>query len=145
MLSVTLHAYTASLRKLFISIIERQVSPIKVNVTPKSLRIAEGSSALFLCTANTVFITYTRSWTKDGYRLLPQNAKVFDGTLAFHNAKRSDSGVYTCSASNQLSVDSATVVLSVGGKILLTFILKWQKLGLLRGQQGDAVQLEICV
>lgn len=94
---------------------EHRVSPIKVNVTPKSLRITEGSSALFLCSVNTNLITHTRSWSRDGYRLLPDTAKVHDGTLAFHNARREDTGVYTCSASNQVTVDSATVVLSVGG------------------------------
>ena len=80
-----------------------------------SLRITEGSSALFLCTVNTEIITYTRSWSREGYLLLPGSAKVLDGTLYFHNARKEDSGVYTCSAFNQVSVDSATVVLSVGG------------------------------
>ena len=94
---------------------EHQVPPIKVSVTPKSLRVTEGSSILFLCSVNTNLITHTRSWSRDGYRLLPDTAKVHDGTLIFNNARREDTGVYTCSASNQVTVDSSTVVLSVGG------------------------------
>ena len=95
-----------------------------MSVTPKSLRVAEGASALFLCNVNTALLTISRSWSRDGYRLLPETAEVVDGTLAFRNARREDSGVYTCSASNQVTVDSATVIISVGGtKIhrLITF------------------------
>ena len=106
-------------------ILELQVPPIEIKVTPKSLRITEGSTALFLCSVNTVATTHTRSWSREGYRLLPSNAKVLDGTLSFRNAKKEDSGVYTCSASNQVSVDSATIVLSVGGKTLVFKVRLW--------------------
>lgn len=101
-------------RLVFIS--EGPVPVIKVSVSPKSLRITEGSSALFMCSVNNVLVTHTRSWTRDGYRLLPSSAEVIDGTLSFRSARKVDSGVYSCSASNQVSVDSATVLLSVGGK-----------------------------
>ena len=96
----------------------RAVMPITVTATPRSLRITEGSSALFLCSVRWSIITSTRSWSRDGYGILPASALVHDGTLAFKNAGKYDSGVYTCTASNQVTTATATVVLSVGGKFI---------------------------
>ncbi len=62
-------------------------------------------------------VTHTKSWSREGYRLLPPSAKSHDGTLVFKNAKEKDSGVYTCTASNQATTASATVVLIVGGRL----------------------------
>eukprot|EP00794_Sanderia_malayensis_P015275 gene15275-16851_t len=109
--------YGVSSKKVWMNIYERKVFPIEVSVSPKSLRISEGSSALFLCSVSWNPVTHTRSWSREGYRLLPPTAKAHDGTLIFKNARKSDSGVYTCTASNQVTVASTTVVLSVGAVI----------------------------
>ena len=99
-----------------------KIPSINVKVTPKSLRIAEGSTARFKCSATSI-VTHSLSWSRDGYRKLPLKATVSDGVLLIRNASREQSGRYTCAASNQISVDTVSVSLHIGGKCWLSFQL----------------------
>jgi len=93
-------------------VIDYSLKRIRVKVSPRSLRIEQGSAARFICSDNSE-TTSTLTWTYDGNKL-PKEAIVRNGILTIANVQRKHSGLYRCSGSNQYSSDVVTAQLSVG-------------------------------
>ena len=83
-------------------------------VSPKTLTVDEGGSALFLCSVsgnpNPVIM-----WSKTNRQ--SSRSMVSGGKLLLKNVRGSDSGTYNCSAVNKLGQARALVQLIVNGKI----------------------------
>ena len=95
-----------------------------MNVSPKTLRIDQGNDARFICSASSE-TTSTVQWSRDS-DILPSEAVVQNGLLTIKNVKRKHSGLYTCTGSNQHSVDKVSVHLRVGGKVIIVSKFRFQ-------------------
>ena len=95
-----------------------------MNVSPKTLRIDQGNDARFICSARSE-TTSTVQWSRDS-DILPSEAVVQNGLLTIKNVKRKHSGLYTCTGSNQHSVDKVSVHLRVGGKVIIVSKFRFQ-------------------
>ena len=93
------------------------ISAPVVAVSPKTLTVNEGVSALFHCSVsgnpNPVIV-----WSKTNRQSSPSVAS--GGKLLLKNVRVSDSGTYNCSAVNILGRAQALVQLIVNGKIVMT-------------------------
>ena len=93
------------------------ISAPVVAVSPKTLTVNEGGSALFQCSVsgnpNPVIV-----WSKSNRQSSPSVAS--GGKLLVKNVRVSDSGTYNCSAVNILGQAQALVQLIVNGKIVMT-------------------------
>ena len=91
------------------------ISAPVVAVSPKTLTVNEGGSALFQCLASgnpkPVIV-----WSKTNRQSSPSVVSV--GNLLLKNVRGSDSGTYNCSAVNILGQAQALVQLIVNGKIV---------------------------
>ncbi|XP_070560391.1 basement membrane-specific heparan sulfate proteoglycan core protein-like isoform X2 [Ptychodera flava] len=83
---------------------------------PTTLQVPEGDTAKIVCKAISQ-VTYTLVWTKVGGSL-PVGATDFMGILTIPNVKAEDSGMYTCTGSNQFAVDQGNARLIVGGETM---------------------------
>lgn len=62
------------------------------------------------------------NWLKDGRLNIAPHVTNVDGTLYFHDVKKSDEGLYTCIAhSDQQGFINASVYIAVVGKKIATF------------------------
>ena len=95
------------------------ISAPVVAVSPKTLKVNEGGSALFQCSVsgnpNPVIV-----WSKTNRQSSPSVAS--GAKLLLKNVRRSDSGTYNCSAVNILGQAQELVQLIVNGKIAMTWL-----------------------
>ena len=93
----------------------KSISSPVVAVSPKTLTVNEGGSALFQCSVNgnpkPVIV-----WSKTNRQ--SSRSVVSRGKLLLKNVRGSDSGTYNCSAVNILGQAQALVQLIVNGKIV---------------------------
>ena len=91
------------------------ISAPVVAVSPKTLTVDEGGSALFHCSVsgspNPVIM-----WSKTNRQ--SSRSMVSGGKLLLKNVRGSDSGTYNCSAVNKLGQAQALVQLIVNGRIV---------------------------
>lgn len=69
-------------------------------------------------------------WLKDGKPELPSHVDDIQGTLIFNEVSRSDTGMYTCVASNSQGVINKTISVEVVGESTLALKLTNQALKL---------------
>ena len=86
-----------------------------VAVSPTKLAVNEGGSASFQCSASGNPEPAV-VWSKLNSQSEISQSAVSGGRLRLRNVKRSDSGVYQCSAENILGKDQAVAQLEVNGK-----------------------------
>ncbi|XP_060557711.1 atrial natriuretic peptide-converting enzyme-like, partial [Ruditapes philippinarum] len=87
---------------------------IQVNVKNSVEEVFEGETVRFLCEATVKLdhIPYEIKWSKQEENMeKPKNTE--GGTLVIREAKISDSGVYVCTGSNSISVDTDNAKLIV--------------------------------
>ena len=101
-----------------------RLKPIEVVASPDSLRMEEGGTARFMCSAESE-TTSTITWSK-GSDPLPSYASSMGGILTISGVQKEHSGTYTCTGSNQYSADRVSVMLQVGGKNM--FIIRYRSL-----------------
>ena len=90
----------------------------------------EGDSASFTCQATGEPVP-TISWYFNGnpvnqantmkytISMMPSNTTTISSTLTIMNVQSSDVGTYTCNATNVVSTDTSSGVLTVNGELLL--------------------------
>ena len=101
-------------------------------ISPKVMDQAqnEGDTASFTCQATGEPVP-TISWYFNGasvnesntikyaISMMPLNATTINNTLTIMNVQSSDVGTYTCNATNVVSNDTSSGVLTVNGELLL--------------------------
>ena len=95
------------------------ISAPVVAVSPKTLTVNEGESALFQCSVSGNPDPVI-AWSKKNRQY--SRSVVSRGKLHFTNLRGSDSGTYNCSAVNILGQAQELVQLIVNGKIIITWL-----------------------
>ena len=94
------------------------ISAPVVAVSPKTLTVNEGGSALFQCSVSGNPKPAIK-WSKRNSQSQISRPMVLEGKLLLTNVRGSDSGTYNCSAVNILGQAQALVQLIVNGKTFM--------------------------
>ncbi|XP_022808596.1 titin-like [Stylophora pistillata] len=116
----------------------QSISSPTVVVSPATLTVNEGRSALFQCSTNGN-PTPTTVWGKVNNGSELSQAVVSGKALLLRNVTGNDSGMYRCYATNILGKDQATVQLEVNVRPRITLYP-----GILHAVEGSDVTFPIC-
>ena len=112
----------------------QSISSPAVVVSPATLTVNEGGSALFQCSASGN-PEPAIMWSKlDNQSEITQSA-VSGRKLQLKIVTGNDSGLYQCSATNILGKDQAVAKLVVNGTLILSFYIKLTKILFSHGQK----------
>ena len=113
------------LSKLLVFLVIPAIVPEVISQTQN-----EGDTAFFTCQATGEPVP-TISWYFNGFpvddantmkytiSMMSLNTTIINNTLTIMNVQSSDVGTYTCNATNVVSSDTSSGVLTVNGKLLL--------------------------
>ena len=87
----------------------------KVKITPERITLQEGDSARFVCNVKTIRPAQVL-WSREDGQSFSSRGKVNGNILSFKSLKKSDAGVYVCTASNDIALRLAKTELVVKGK-----------------------------